>query len=53
MDKNHRSDPTPAERAEAEISIREFMQRQEEVPESERIVISSAKYDGPIGDNNS
>jgi hypothetical protein len=51
MQSRHKhSDPTPEERAEAEKSVREFMQAQQAVPESERIVISSEKYDGQIGE---
>jgi hypothetical protein len=42
--------PTPEERAAAEKSVREFMEAQQAVPESERIVISSKKYDGQIGE---
>jgi len=47
---SNRVDPTLEERAEAEREIREFMASQQEVPESERTVISNEKYDGPIGE---
>ncbi len=48
MTTNNHSTPTPEELAAVEESVREFMQAQQAVPKSERIVISSEKYDGQI-----
>ena len=42
-------DPTPEERAVAESAIREFTQQQTAVPGSDKTVIDSSKFDGPIG----
>jgi len=50
MDSNSRPDPTPEERAEAQKAIEEFMAAQDKIPEPDRVVIKSEKYDGPIGE---
>jgi len=48
--RNNHPDPTPEELDAAEESVREFMNAQQAVPESERIMISSEQYDGQIGE---
>lgn len=47
--RNPKPDPTPAERAEADRAIREFIAAQDAVPESERRFVTSDKFHGPVG----
>jgi len=40
---------TPEERAKADADIKAFMQQQNQVSDSQKTVIDSPKFDGPIG----
>ncbi len=51
--RNGENIPSEEEIEQADLAVKQFMDQQASVPQSEKIYLDSTKFDGPIGASNS